>query len=209
MKIFIYALKNPDTNEIRYVGKTKNLLKKRLYEHCTKRNLLSKTHKNFWIKSLLELNKKPVIELLEICSSNNWKEREIFWITQFNNLTNTTLGGEGALGFRQHPDSIRKSIESRRKNNTLKRSESCKKRISESNKIYFSKKSKEEITKKIEHMVKILRKPILQFDLNNKFINEWIGLRECAKELNLNHCGISRCLNNKQKSYKGFIWKFK
>lgn len=58
-------------------------------------------------------------------------------------------------------------------------------------------------------MVKPLRKPILQFDLNGNILNEWNGLRECANELNISHCGISRCLNNKQKSYRGSIWKYK
>ena len=54
MKTFIYGLCDPETNEIRYIGKS-NQPKKRLQDHiysCER----TVTHKNNWIKSLL--NKK-------------------------------------------------------------------------------------------------------------------------------------------------------
>ena len=49
----IYALKDPISDDIRYIGETKNDLKKRLYEHCTIRNLKEKNHKNNWILSII------------------------------------------------------------------------------------------------------------------------------------------------------------
>ena len=86
--IYIYTLSHPITNEVRYVGKTINL--KRRY----KQHLYDKRHsyKASWVKSLKKDNLKPLMKVLEICK-NNWQEREIFWISQFDNLTNLKQGG--------------------------------------------------------------------------------------------------------------------
>mgnify|MGYP000868966053 CR=1 FL=1 len=56
MKGFIYCLRCPETNEVRYVGQTISKLENRLKNHIyeTKRNLkLGKllTHKENWIKN--------------------------------------------------------------------------------------------------------------------------------------------------------------
>ena len=48
-----------------------------------------------WIISLLNKNELPGIYLLENCSLENWKQREVYWISQFDNLTNMTKGGDG------------------------------------------------------------------------------------------------------------------
>jgi hypothetical protein len=90
-KIYIYSLKNPITNEIRYVGKTINI-KKRYSQHLVDKR---QTHKRCWIDSLLKENIKPVIDILEICYEYNWEEREIYWINQYDNLTNHKKGGNG------------------------------------------------------------------------------------------------------------------
>ena len=57
MKGFIYCLRCPETNEVRYVGQTISKLENRLKNHIyeTKRNLkLGKllTHKENWINNL-------------------------------------------------------------------------------------------------------------------------------------------------------------
>lgn len=96
-KVTIYALKDPRTNEIRYVGKTvKKDLNKRLIEHCSYKN---KTHKYFWILQLKNENLKPIIEAVEKCTDNDWQEREIYWIQYYKDLncklTNSHEGGMG------------------------------------------------------------------------------------------------------------------
>jgi hypothetical protein len=95
MKVFIYTLKHPITNEIRYVGKTVNC-KDRLYNHIAKAPKF-KRHSSRWINSLLKENLMPVMEILEECNEYNWEEKECYWIAQFTNLTNHTLGGEGRV----------------------------------------------------------------------------------------------------------------
>ena len=60
-KTYIYSLAHPITEEIRYVGKTNNLIQ-RLQVHLRDK---AKTHKNNWIKSLL-LNKMiPLIDVID------------------------------------------------------------------------------------------------------------------------------------------------
>jgi hypothetical protein len=95
---FIYSLSDPDTNEIRYIGKANNL-KYRLWAHVheAKHNLRNQ-HKCNWIKTLLDKDKKPVIDVIEEVSIDNWQACEIYWISQFTawgfNLINKTKGGE-------------------------------------------------------------------------------------------------------------------
>lgn len=99
--ICIYALIDPDNN-VRYIGKTKVSLQKRLSQHITdsksimngsKRRNINKRYS--WIISLLKDNKKPNIILLEECNENNWIEREVYYISKYKNLTNMTKGGDG------------------------------------------------------------------------------------------------------------------
>ncbi|MBU0963112.1 MAG: HNH endonuclease [Nanoarchaeota archaeon] len=54
-----------------------------------------------------------------------------------------------------------------------------------------------------------LRKKVLQLDYNNNLINEFPGLRIAEKQTGISHCNISMCCNGKQKTSRGFIWKFK
>lgn len=52
-------------------------------------------------------------------------------------------------------------------------------------------------------------KEILQFDLDNKFIKEWKGIKEAARTLNIKSPNLSATLNGRQKTCGGFIWKYK
>lgn len=86
--VYIYTLSHPITNEVRYVGKTINL-KRRYKQHLYDKRT---THKCNWVKSLKNEGLKPVLTVIEVCY-DNWQEREIYWISQFNNLTNFLDGG--------------------------------------------------------------------------------------------------------------------
>ncbi len=81
--IHVYKLIDPKTGNIRYIGKTKNPLFKRLSAHmdCSSDNV----GLNIWIKSLKESGMKPIIELIEITGEHNWCIREQYWIDKFFN----------------------------------------------------------------------------------------------------------------------------
>lgn len=93
--INIYTLSHPITNEIRYVGQTKHNLKTRLMGHLKSKD---KTHRTYWIKSLVNKGLTPKIELIESVSKEKGNECEIYWIMMFKswgfNLCNLTEGGE-------------------------------------------------------------------------------------------------------------------
>lgn len=95
----IYALIDPRNNKCRYIGKTCKKLKTRLNEHIRETKKL-KTHKHFWINSILKENKIPIILEIDVLSENDdWAFWEMYWIEQFKSwgfsLTNGTSGGEG------------------------------------------------------------------------------------------------------------------
>lgn len=50
---------------------------------------------------------------------------------------------------------------------------------------------------------------VLQNDLNNNLIQEWVSVREIERVLGYSHCNISKCCNGKQNSAYGYIWKYK
>ena len=99
-EVLIYVLKHPDTKEIRYVGKTIRSLSRRLGNHITNaKGSKHNKHLSNWILSILNDNKRPIIELIEKSDSTNWQIREQYWISQYPNLINLTKGGDGCIGF--------------------------------------------------------------------------------------------------------------
>jgi hypothetical protein len=98
MEIKIYGLVDPKNNQIRYIGKTQQPLKRRLTQHIYD-NGLSNKYKYNWINKLKNEGLKPQIIELETCNEENWVEREKFHIKNNNNLTNLTDGGESGLFF--------------------------------------------------------------------------------------------------------------
>ena len=115
MKNYIYSLSDPDTNEVRYIGKTNNL-KRRLSKHLSNSELNSGNHKSNWIISLLRNNKLPIMDIIdEFDETNDINFYEIFYISLFKtwgfNLTNQTNGGDGTFdwtGKKHKKESIHK-----------------------------------------------------------------------------------------------------
>ena len=89
----IYALHCPNSGNIRYVGRSKNI-GARIKRHM-RLSSKEKTHYGNWIRSLSCRPTASIIELTE-----NTIEREIFWIAEMKkkgcDLVNTGDGGEGA-----------------------------------------------------------------------------------------------------------------
>ncbi len=95
MKLYIYALIDPRTDEVMYIGCSNNP-EKRLIAHLQKSQLKHRTSKRVvWIKELLFLELKPVLQVLEEVDETNAKDREVYWINYYKNinpnLTNTDL----------------------------------------------------------------------------------------------------------------------
>ena len=127
----IYALSDPATNLVRYIGKAKNL-HIRIKKHYKPSELKNKTHKNTWLNSLLSRNLRVKISILEECNSEELlNPLEKKWISYYKqngyDLTNGTEEGDGG---KMSPESIAKMIISK---TGKKLSEKHKLKISEAN----------------------------------------------------------------------------
>lgn len=107
MDVTIYALSDPMTGEIRYVGKTINL-QKRLNSHRADRR--GKSYKAKWLARILDSGNMPKVDVLETANHHEWEEAERFWIAYLRfigcRLTNLETGGSG--GKRHAPEVIEK-----------------------------------------------------------------------------------------------------
>ena len=114
----IYCLKDPRDLSIRYIGKTVTPLYDRLKVHIHQSKITSKhTHKEAWIKQLILINLKPVIELIEEVDESHWVEREKYWISFYKGLTNLSIGGDGPVGVR-HTEEWKEQLRQRMKGNS-------------------------------------------------------------------------------------------
>jgi len=119
IRYHIYILKHPITNEIRYVGQTKNTLSNRLYDHLYEaRKRKNLTYKNNWVFSLLQKELKPKIEMLDYAwGIEEANQIEKTYIKRFKEmgkrLTNSTTGGEGHVPIpltEEQKDKYRKQV---------------------------------------------------------------------------------------------------
>ena len=238
MKYYIYTLSHPITNEVKYIGKTNNI-SKRYSAHL---NDKSKSYKNSWIKSLLNEDLLPVIEILEEFDNElPCYNAEIYWIEQFKswgfNLTNLQSGGVGgnseSLKLDKNPNA-KISIETvlSIKNyllNTDKTIEelalihNCKESTIQNIKYGswseitgFTGKEKWVRKASVEKRRNALKDcglyerqsiKVLQYDLDNNFIQKFNSISEASEKTNTNRTSLSQCLNNKLKSANKFIWK--
>jgi group I intron endonuclease len=116
--VYIYALKCPDTGQVRYVGKAKEP-KKRLTQHLSEARHKTGTHRRHWLQELLAADKEPVLEILEETSVSEWEQRERYYISLYKAtglLVNDTEGGDGMTTERakklwQNPEYRRKQVE--------------------------------------------------------------------------------------------------
>lgn len=93
----IYSLTDPTTNELMYIGKTIDLLHRRLSNHIYKANSnRDQTPKGHWIRKLLENKQRPIIKELYLSSNNDWQIQERKWIKSLKPLLNLCKGGNGS-----------------------------------------------------------------------------------------------------------------
>ena len=92
-KAQIYALTDPRTEQVRYIGKAGNA-EARLKQHLKERRGYPK---DCWIKSLIGDGCSPGVFVIEEVLEGDWVEAEIFWIAYFKsigaNLLNLAEGG--------------------------------------------------------------------------------------------------------------------
>jgi hypothetical protein len=180
--IYIYTLS--DSLGVRYVGQTKNT-KLRLYRHIfdAKKNG-SQNKRCSWIKSLLNQNEKPIIEIIDEVNENEWIFWEKYWISQIRTwgfkLVNDSDGGEGAYG----------------------------RIVSDETKIKMSLAKKGKIPKNIDlFRQSSIKGIVIQYDLNGNKVGEYESSNYVKQILKVkNVCDV---INKKRNSAGGYIWRHK
>jgi hypothetical protein len=219
MDIKIYGLIEPITNEIKYIGKTKQELSKRLYAHIHE-SKNSNTKKNKWIKSLTNKNLKPKIEEIDIVSESNWEFWEQYWISQFKawgfELKNTDEGGKGQssefmkknnpMFKKENREKISKSLQGNTFAKGFKHTEETKNKVKKNHARFWSNKKRSQRT--IDKISETKSKPIFQFELNGDFIKKFNSVKEAILETKSDRATLYRCLNKQTKKCKGFIWSW-
>lgn len=103
-KVYIYALKDPFTNEVRYIGQSYNPVS-RLRAHLLSRE---GTAKDVWVSLLIERKAKPILEIIEDCIYEKGAERERYHIAAARAsgsiLFNKSAGG--AIGFSRNGGTV-------------------------------------------------------------------------------------------------------
>lgn len=98
---FIYALNDPRTGLMRYIGKADNP-QTRFYKHIF--TLGTKDHRGTWLRSLLREGLKPELQILLEIPQEAWKRIERQFIKTYRSLgfdlVNGTEGGEGLVGYK-------------------------------------------------------------------------------------------------------------
>ncbi len=118
MQNLIYALVDPHTLLVRYIGLSSTGMK-RPRDHRNPSQLKSRTHKTNWIRSLQALGLDYTIVVLEeVASSCAVSVAEIWWIAYGRAsgwpLTNLTDGGEGVTGHKPSAETRAKMSAARR-----------------------------------------------------------------------------------------------
>lgn len=122
--VAIYALIDPRTECLRYVGKTKRPLQARLKRHVydAPKQDHRRTHRGCWLLQLKRQGLRPRIRLIQRVPSSQWPEAERYWVAFFREagcpLTNSCAGGKGSEGHIVSPE-LRAQISARHKGKTL------------------------------------------------------------------------------------------
>lgn len=91
---YIYGLKDPRYNEIKYIGQSV-FPNKRFFGHLGVPRKQRKTYKEKWIFKLKKLNLKPSLEILKVCKKEESDKYEVKLISEYKPKTNGTSGGNG------------------------------------------------------------------------------------------------------------------
>lgn len=182
MKVKIYVLIDPISFKVRYIGRTKGSLSNRLSRHiCDAKyqKYYRNTHKVCWIKSLLVLNKRPIIR--QVIEVEGWEnshkiERSLIEKTlKIRNLVNHSDLGPGKL-------------------NTL--SQLSRDKISNTLKEYY-KTNENPVSKKVDVFTK-----------EGIYITSYPSIRKCSIDLKITSSKIIEVIKGKYKQWKGMTFKY-
>jgi hypothetical protein len=163
--VIIYGLIDPQTDQIRYIGKTARSEVVRLRQHINTAKAKQRdgkrcNHKENWILSLVASGQEPFVTVLEVVPPDgDWEAVETRWIAETPGLTNDSLGGQGPHGFTWSEETRAKLSATRKTIVGWKHSEETKKKIGDAQRGKPRQPMSEEAKRKISEFQKGKPKP--------------------------------------------------
>lgn len=147
---------------------------------------IGKTKNSRLYKHKRKYGKKIIYTIIDEINSldkKDWKPLESYWIEQFKQwgfeVLNKNNGGGGPSFLNDEQKNIIRI-------KILNRPKEWIKSIKGRNKI-----------------------PIIQYDLDGNYIREWSSLLEACNNFNIDTGTLCCCLKGRQKTCKGYVWKYK
>lgn len=207
----IYGIIDPITNQIRYVGQTINLTKRKSAHIRMAIKTNNNTYVYNWLRTLLAKGYKPEFFVLEICKVQDLDSLEIFYINYFkmlgSNLTNSVEGGKSRRGYK-HSLKSRKERSLKMKGNgwNLGRKLSSETKLKMSVSQIGRKHSKE--TKAKISKINIKHKKVVQLSLEGEIVKVFSSAYEASKDLNINRKSIGNVLAGRAITAGNFRWRY-
>ncbi len=221
---YIYIHRRLDNNEIFYIGVGLSI--KKGYNRAKDKNNRNK----FWEKivkkygftyEILHDNLKPEEalkkeqELISLHGRRNKGKGNLVNLTdggegttnhikskkEIENIRKRSIGNKNSLG-KKHSQETKDLI--REKKLGTKHSKKTKKLLSE-----IQKGKKKHTKESKEKIANFNYKPVIQYDLNMNFIDEFKGAKIASEILNINEASINKCCQGKRNKAGGFKFKFK
>lgn len=199
MKSGIYKIENLLNGKF-YIGSAKDFLHRKsthLYD------LRNNKHRNIHLQRSFNKHGEDsfLFQLVEQCNEEILIEREQYYIDSLNPHFNILRLAGSSIGIKRPDQSIR--ILEFNKNRIV--SDITKQRTSTTLKKLGHKPTKE----CTEKSMKVLSKPVLQFDLDDTFIKEWKSINDACRSLNIASSNLSKVCRGQGKTLKNFKWKYK
>lgn len=210
---YIYKITNLINNKV-YIGETVRPVETRWKEH--KSRAKSKKGSHGYDYHLYSSMRKYgienfIIEELEFCLDEERYERETYYIELFESFDrekgyNSTIGGKGALLYKT--EDFLKLWERGLLICEIAQEMKCSKGVARE-RLYGAGVSRTDIVKRVGmNVAKRCAYPVLQFDYEGNFIQEWESAAECGRN-GFEQSAVSNVCLQKQKSAYGYLWKYK
>jgi len=224
---YIYKITCKVNNKV-YIGQTIQKLQDRLYHHFKDAinngykhalaNAIRKYGKdNFYIEEIERHSCKTKRDLKKVLNEAEKKYIEIY--DSYLNGYNSTLGGDGTLGYNlsdehrrkisnklkghKHTTETKKKISQKHKGKKLKLETINKLKKARANQVFT-----EEYYKNLRESMKKFRKKVAQYTLSGDFVNVYDSLTEASLKTGISDSTIGMVCTNKRQSGGGYYWVY-